>query len=187
MLRTFSIAVVTMVWLGGSAEADSMSEAKRLAARAQVHYDLGEYRQAIADYEDAYRIARTPGFLYNLAQSYRLAGDCASASSMYRNYLRLAPRSPYRALAREHIANLEDCATGASFDARLVADVGEPGRRKRHAGVGLAVAGTTLAMVGAWGTEDGPSEAMLIGGGVTVAAGALLYYLGWRADTEWRF
>ena len=94
MLRTVAIAVVTMGWLGGSAEADSMSEAKRLAARAQVHYDLGEYGQAIADYEDAYRIAKTPGFLYNLAQSYRLAGDCVTASSMYRNYLRLAPRSP---------------------------------------------------------------------------------------------
>lgn len=88
---------------------DAKDEARRLAARAQVHYDLGEYGLAIADYREAYRIHPSPGLLYNLAQAYRLSGDCVSATTMYRNYLRLAPKSRHRNVARQHLSALAEC------------------------------------------------------------------------------
>ena len=98
---------------------DSRAEAKRLAARAQVHFDLGEYDKAISDYREAYRMVPSPGILYNLGQAYRLLGDCVSATTMYRNYLRLAPHSPYRQLVKQHLSAMAECnragdPTGAS-------------------------------------------------------------------------
>lgn len=99
-------------------------EARRLVARAQVHYDLGEYDRAIAAYRDAYRIQPSPGLLYNLGQAYRMAGDCVSATTMYRNYLRLAPRSPYRSLVKQHLSSLAECnrrrTGGAVADTSLI-------------------------------------------------------------------
>jgi tetratricopeptide (TPR) repeat protein len=93
----------------GAGAVDARAEAKRLAARAQVHFDLGEYAKAINDYREAYRMVPSPGILYNLGQAYRLVGDCVSATTMYRNYLRLAPHSPYRQLVKQHLSTMSEC------------------------------------------------------------------------------
>jgi tetratricopeptide (TPR) repeat protein len=88
---------------------DSLAEARSLAARGQAHYDLGEYGLAIAAYSEAYRIHPSPGLLFNAAQAYRRSGDCVTATLLYENYLRLARRSPYRRLVRQHLASIAEC------------------------------------------------------------------------------
>lgn len=108
-------AIVALALVASSAAAraetadEAPPEARRLVARAQVHYDLGEYDRAIAAYREAYRLHPSPGLLYNLGQAYRLAGDCVAATTMYRNYLRLAPHSPYRRLVKQHLSALAEC------------------------------------------------------------------------------
>src|SRR5204863_6882745 len=81
-----------------------------LASAAQRHFDLGEYAAAISDWRDAYRLEPHPGLLYNLAQAYRLSGDCVTATLLYKNFLRLAPGSPHRADAETNLDAIADCA-----------------------------------------------------------------------------
>jgi tetratricopeptide (TPR) repeat protein len=141
MRAVLPIALVAAALVAGPARAEpardevaeaterKVAEAKRLAARAQTHFDLGEYAEAIAVYRQAYRLHSSPGFLYNLGQAYRLAGDCANATMMYRNYLRLAPRSPYRALVQRHLSSLDGCpGTGAAASGSAL--LGAPADRR---------------------------------------------------------
>jgi hypothetical protein len=50
-----------------------------LEASGNKHFELAEYDAAIADFKEAYRIGDAPGYLYNIAQAYRLKGDCRNA------------------------------------------------------------------------------------------------------------
>jgi tetratricopeptide (TPR) repeat protein len=99
-------AGVIVLLLAGVAHADPAHD---LAARAQAHFTLGEYADAVADYRAAYQLVPSPGLLYDLGQAYRLEGDCADARTAYRSYLRRAPHSPYRDLAMQHLSELGGC------------------------------------------------------------------------------
>lgn len=115
---------------GGS---KARAEAERFADRAKAHYDAGQYAAAVEDYRDAYRIYPSAGLLYNLGQSYRLLGDCVSATTMYRHYLRLAPRTRYRRIVMQHLADLEECA-GAQTPVSASIQTGGLGEPPRVAG-----------------------------------------------------
>ena len=56
-------------------------------------YDLGKYDEAIVAFEQAYRAKDDPVFLYNIAQSHRLAQRFPEAVRFYKNYLRRAPHA----------------------------------------------------------------------------------------------
>ena len=88
--------------------------AQETAAAAKAHFDHGEYAAAAADYREAYRLWPSPALLYNLAQAYRLAGDCAHASQAYREYLHLQPDSPYRATVEQNLSAADACAKPAA-------------------------------------------------------------------------
>ncbi|MFL5312891.1 MAG: tetratricopeptide repeat protein [Myxococcales bacterium] len=70
------------------AQDSSLEEAKAHAARAKVHYDLGEYDKAAEEYIVVYRLRPLPALLYNIAQSYRQAGQYEKAKQFYKSYLR---------------------------------------------------------------------------------------------------
>jgi tetratricopeptide (TPR) repeat protein len=179
-LRVLALAALTIGCLARDAKADtsaSMGEARQLASRAQVHFDLGEYEQAVVAYREAYRLVPSPGLLYNLGQAYRLMGDCVAATTMYRNYLRLAPRSEYRSMVRRHLTNLEDCyqertgggvilatvhgGSGSLPEFRLVdkATSAPSGHKKKIAGLTFAGVGAGLAAVGVYFAADASSAA----------------------------
>jgi tetratricopeptide (TPR) repeat protein len=94
--------------------AEARAEAKTLSRRAQAAFDLGEYDAAIRDFKEAYRLFPTPGLLFNLGQAHRLKGDCSGALTMYRNYLRLQPDAPHRAVVEKHIVDMEACEKEAA-------------------------------------------------------------------------
>lgn len=81
-----------------------------LVDEANRHYNLAEYAPAIAAYKEAYKLVPEPLLLWNLAQAYRLSGDCASALTFYRTYVREAPTGELRARADQWIAELATCA-----------------------------------------------------------------------------
>src|SRR4051812_33273391 len=56
--------------------------------RGTRFYDLGKYDDAVHEFEAAYEAKGDPAFLYNLAQSHRLAGHVDEALRYYRTYLR---------------------------------------------------------------------------------------------------
>jgi len=229
-------------WAQRQADDGARAQAKKLAESAQVHFDLGEYDAAVADFKEAYRLFPTPGLLYNLGQAYRLKGDCANAATMYRNYLRLDTSTPHRAVVEKHLAEMEECAKHQPPPAEPAPEAAPPPvvapkpapaspapgttRRApdRRGGRGLRLAGLAAVGVGAAATAAGVyfgleaadaadkvtafyehgngrweqiaaedergrqaeilSGAFLATGGAAIAAGAVLYYLGWRSGSE---
>jgi tetratricopeptide (TPR) repeat protein len=85
------------------------TKARTLAERGRAFHDAGDYPQAIAAFTQAYVIAPSPALLFNLAQAYRLLGNCDDAALMYRRYLATNPAPEQRALAEAHLANVERC------------------------------------------------------------------------------
>jgi tetratricopeptide (TPR) repeat protein len=97
----------------GAALADNTgavpAKARSLAERGRAYHDAGDYPHAIAAFTQAYVIAPSPALLFNLAQAYRLQGNCDDAALMYRRYLATSPDPEQRALAELHLVNVERC------------------------------------------------------------------------------
>jgi tetratricopeptide (TPR) repeat protein len=87
-------------------------KARELASRGRVLHEGGDYHAAIAAFQEAYVLAPSPGLLFNLAQSYRLAGNCDDAAWMYRRFLDTNPLGDHRTLAEQHLAFVRTCGNG---------------------------------------------------------------------------
>src|SRR6478736_4808170 len=87
--------------------ADNKAAAKEHYTRGTSFYDLGRYDDAIKEFEAAYELKNDPAFLYNLAQSYRQAGNHEQAVHFYKTYLRYMPKAPNRADIEEKIKTEE--------------------------------------------------------------------------------
>jgi hypothetical protein len=61
-------------------------------------------------FRHAYKLVPAPGILFNLAQAYRLKGDCKSARRSYKKFLKVSTDAGQIALAKEHLATLSRCA-----------------------------------------------------------------------------
>jgi tetratricopeptide (TPR) repeat protein len=90
------------------AQDSSLEEAKAHAAKAKVHYDLGEYEKAAEEYILVYRIKPLPALLYNIAQSYRQAGQYEKAKQFYKSYLRETNDSKNRAAIEKAIREIDE-------------------------------------------------------------------------------
>src|SRR4029078_1115414 len=87
--------------------ADAKAAAKEHYNRGTSYYDLQRYDDAIKEFEAAYQLKNDPAFLYNLAQSYRMAGNHERAATFYKTYLRYVPKAPNRADIEEKIKTEE--------------------------------------------------------------------------------
>lgn len=87
-------------------------KARELAEKGRAFHDAGEYMKAVAAFKEAYVLAPSPGLLFNIAQAYRLAGDCDDAAWMYRRFLDSNPGEASRTLAEQHLASVEKCGHG---------------------------------------------------------------------------
>jgi len=148
----------------------------------RTHYDLGEYEQAIAAFKEAYRLAEAPGFLFNIAQAHRLAGDCAAAERFYRSYLRYQPDAENRGDIEARIEEMERChrERGAEIEGTKapVLTVPRPRDSAAEKPVGRAAqvdAETTPMRTVAF--------ASLVAGGLTLAGGGVFYYRSSRDAT----
>jgi hypothetical protein len=83
------------------------AEAKRHYEEGTKAFNLGEFSRAIAEFKAAYNAKPDPLLLYNIAQSYRLAGDPAQALFFYRSFLRNMPDAPNRKEIEGRIRTLE--------------------------------------------------------------------------------
>jgi tetratricopeptide (TPR) repeat protein len=70
------------------------AEARALYDEALRHYNVAEYADAITAFKGAYLISGDPKLLFDVAQSYRLSGDCEQALRFYKNFRREAPQAP---------------------------------------------------------------------------------------------
>lgn len=84
-------------------------KARKLAEHGREMHRRGEYERAVTAFKEAYVIAPSAGLLFNLAQAYRLQGNCDDAALMYRRYLATSPPADARAVAQTHLATVERC------------------------------------------------------------------------------
>lgn len=87
-----------------NAAADTaMTEGRKL-------YDLQEWDKAIERFKEAYRLRPDAAALFNIAQSYRLKGDCKEAAGFYKTYKRNYPAAPNIDKVDRFIVEMEECA-----------------------------------------------------------------------------
>ncbi|HEY5951731.1 MAG TPA: hypothetical protein VIV40_39825 [Kofleriaceae bacterium] len=108
MKRLLAITVVVL-W-SGTVSAQQKPDVAALEASGNKHFELAEYDAAITDFKEAFRISDEPGFLYNIAQAYRLKRDCRESATFYKNYLRRVPNAPNAAKVRDRITEMDECA-----------------------------------------------------------------------------
>jgi tetratricopeptide (TPR) repeat protein len=85
-----------------------LEEARQHVAKAKVHFDLGEYKEAADEYIIVYRLRPIPALLFNIAQAYRQGGIYDKARQFYKSYLREAPDLKNRAMIEQNIREMDD-------------------------------------------------------------------------------
>jgi tetratricopeptide (TPR) repeat protein len=98
--------LLVLALLTTPAAADPATRAARHYDRGQQLYAAGRPRDASSEFQRAFELDAQPKYLYNAAQSLRLAGDCAGAIPLYEAFLRIAPDEDSRKAATH---NLERC------------------------------------------------------------------------------
>src|SRR2546427_78117 len=88
--------------------AANLEEARQHAAKAKVHYDLGEFDKAAEEYILVYRLRPLPALLFNIAQSYRQAGQYEKAKQFYKAYLRESPDAKNSAQVKKALKEIEE-------------------------------------------------------------------------------
>lgn len=102
------VLAVTFLALCATARADDLAKAQEAYHAGSQHYDLGEYKEALESFKEAYRTREDPIFLFNIAQCYRQLGDKQQAIRSYRSFLNKMPDARNRQQVREMIAKLEN-------------------------------------------------------------------------------
>ena len=113
--RWAALALCSCLLLGASrgARAEDPVHAKELFQQGTTFFDLGQFDKAIDAWQEGYKAKPDPGFLYNIAQAYRLKGDAPKAIFFYRGYLRNSPKAHNRAEVEQRIAALQKQASEA--------------------------------------------------------------------------
>ena len=108
-LRRIAIAALLLAATVAHAQKpdDELVRVRDLFKSGMAHYNLTEYREALGDFAEAYRLKPDPAFLFNIAQSYRQLGESEKAAQFYRNYLRESPGATNRSDVERFIADAD--------------------------------------------------------------------------------
>lgn len=90
----------------GPTEADKV-EARKHFDQGRRLFDLRHYMESVPEFESAYRLSGDPAFLYNIAQSYRLADRPDEAIHYYNTFLKRAPNTTLRAEVERRLNELQ--------------------------------------------------------------------------------
>ena len=102
--------IVFLLVSGGVAQAQPSAD-QLLAKR---HYQLGaqlyktsDYTRALAEFQEAYRLSKKPGLLFNLARCHEVLANLEQSIKYYRMYLAQVPGTSKRSLVQSRLRNLE--------------------------------------------------------------------------------
>ncbi len=114
ILAALALATLLPAAALAAPQQDAVAEAKAHFKKGTGLYRQARYREAIAEFEAAYR-AKPHGVLhYNIAQCHEKLGDIPAALKSYHEYLRETPKAEDRAEVLAAMSNLEKrlAATG---------------------------------------------------------------------------
>ncbi|MEA2697652.1 MAG: hypothetical protein QOI66_1923 [Myxococcales bacterium] len=112
-VKSFALGLLTVFSLGltvfgsGRAHGEDAQHARELFQEGNTFFDVGQFDKAIDAWQRGYKEKSDPGFLYNIAQAYRLSGDPAKAIFFYRGFLRNSPKAPNRVEIESKISALQ--------------------------------------------------------------------------------
>ncbi len=110
-MRTLGIAIACLLFCAQAAragEAEDKAHVKKLYESATKHYNLSEFKEALDQYKEAYRIRPDPVFLFNIGQCYRQLNQPAEAARQYRAFLREQPDAKNRVAVEKLIKDMDD-------------------------------------------------------------------------------
>lgn len=111
MLRSLGVVVVLLASAPSFARPPSVAEqARALSDEGLEHFRQHAYAEAIASFQRSYAMSPLPALLFDMAQAYRLAGDCDSALQYYRRYAEAAPAGGNRDVLDGRIRDMALCA-----------------------------------------------------------------------------
>jgi tetratricopeptide (TPR) repeat protein len=135
--------VLLVVLLGGAAMVRAQDQPGDLA-RSRALYDQGaraykdgEYQKAVELFLAAYDLSRAPAILFNVAQAYRLQGECSQALSYYRRSLAEEPDATNRAEVEDRIAEMQRCVDDQSRDQETAPEAAQLATPPRPVAAGL--------------------------------------------------
>jgi tetratricopeptide (TPR) repeat protein len=167
--------MAVVLGVGRSAIADDVPQrARELAERGRELHDAGEYAAAAVRFQEAYALAPSASLLFNLAQDYRLSGDCEDAAIMYRRFLATDPSPDARVVAQQHLDKVTRCIVHPTLAVTVPppaptpvverpppdpvqADIVRRPSIEKDAGIGLTLAGAVAlggAAYYAWRAND---------------------------------
>jgi hypothetical protein len=133
MMRLLSIAIAVL-WLGQAAalaqpSAQAVTTAQDLFAKATTAYNLGRFDEAVTLFSKAYEAWQQPEFLYNIAQSHRLAKNCKPALHFYKRFLSIMDQNTATPLSQKKrdeidkfISELTECVAKTDSSASVQPD-----------------------------------------------------------------
>ena len=113
LVAALVVSIASVVASQGRASEKTVSAAATAKAcfkRGRTHYQLGEYREALKEFKEAYRLRPDASFLYNIAQCHRQLGELSDAIKFYGSYLREAPDAANRAEVERQVRELKAAA-----------------------------------------------------------------------------
>jgi tetratricopeptide (TPR) repeat protein len=139
-----------------------LEQAKALAGRATVEYNIGHFDQALELYSKAYEALPTAALLFDIGQCHRMLANPERAIFFFQGYLREKPDASNRALVERLLLELQQqLPPPAPSPAEPVAPVVEPAPAPAPANTpapagrpvlriaGLVTGGTGVALIGA--------------------------------------
>src|SRR5262245_45269133 len=104
--RVFALSLAILATMTSSGAWAAPPGAKEHAQRARALSKAGKVDEAIAEYKQAYELARDPILLFNIGLEYRKKGDGQKAIEAFTAYLDAAPKDATSEEARQYVAAL---------------------------------------------------------------------------------
>jgi tetratricopeptide (TPR) repeat protein len=115
ILLVLAIVVAPLAARADTPEPPWNPEAKKHYDRGTMHYNMGEYDEAITEFKEAYRAEMRPTILWAIASSQRLKGDCKSAIRTYEAFIRSKPTEEG---AQKALAKIDECKVQLDAEAK---------------------------------------------------------------------
>lgn len=111
MTRWLAVLIVCLVAVAprlARADDPATRAAKRHFERGEKLFAIGQFDEALDEYQKAFDARAIPDFLFNIGQCYRNLGDLAQAIFSFKKYLKLEPDAPNKDAVTKLIDELED-------------------------------------------------------------------------------
>jgi hypothetical protein len=121
-MRRLAAALATVALLAGAlaARADDVADAKARLRKGAELYRASRWREAIAEFEAAYRLKPHGAIHFNVAQCRERLAEWPGALRAWHDYLREVPDAKDRAAVRASIGRIEQRLAAAGVQALLV-------------------------------------------------------------------